>query len=229
VPYLPAPPRLSTMGCGLLAMSSDAVIPFGKYRGQPLEVLAADRQYADWLMAQPWFRDRYSGIYTVIINNFAAPSDTPEHNALQIRFLERDFCLRVHNVAFPNSVRESAEWEIKEYGEKINLSEHQTESLRLARKYLADGEFLARECRVSFESRGADVSIKIEGGFYYSDILVEIKPTIGDEFPTVLRQMKRSEANVLLCGEYVGVGVSREQLRALFENERIKTVFLSDL
>jgi hypothetical protein len=35
------------------------VVNFGKYRGQPIEILASDRGYCDWLMAQPWFRDRH--------------------------------------------------------------------------------------------------------------------------------------------------------------------------
>src|SRR6516165_8596150 len=55
------------------------LIPFGKYKGQPVEVLAQDKQYAEWLTAQPWFRDKFAGLYTVIINKFQEPSETPEH------------------------------------------------------------------------------------------------------------------------------------------------------
>ena len=29
-----------------------AVIPFGKYRGQPVDALLADKSYLDWLLAQ---------------------------------------------------------------------------------------------------------------------------------------------------------------------------------
>jgi hypothetical protein len=29
-------------------------------------------------------RQRYAGIYTLIINNFAEPSETPDDNALQV-------------------------------------------------------------------------------------------------------------------------------------------------
>jgi uncharacterized protein (DUF3820 family) len=28
------------------------LVPFGKYKGQPVEVLAQDREYCDWLDAQ---------------------------------------------------------------------------------------------------------------------------------------------------------------------------------
>jgi hypothetical protein len=68
------------------------IVPFGKYKGQPVEVLANDRGYLDWLTAQAWFRERYAGIYTLIVNNFGEPTETPEHNALQARFLDEDFC-----------------------------------------------------------------------------------------------------------------------------------------
>jgi hypothetical protein len=71
------------------------IVPFGKYRGQPVEALAADRDYCDWLMGQAWFHERYGNVYTLIANNFAEPSETPEHNALQARFLDQDFCRRL--------------------------------------------------------------------------------------------------------------------------------------
>jgi len=31
------------------------IVPFGKYKGQPVEALQGDPAYADWLAAQPWF------------------------------------------------------------------------------------------------------------------------------------------------------------------------------
>jgi hypothetical protein len=53
------------------------IVPFGKYRGQPIEALAADRGYCDWLMSQTWFRERYGAFYTLIINNFSERNITP--------------------------------------------------------------------------------------------------------------------------------------------------------
>lgn len=35
---------------------------FGKYKGQPLEVVARDRRYTAWLLLQDWFRRQYTGI-----------------------------------------------------------------------------------------------------------------------------------------------------------------------
>jgi hypothetical protein len=68
------------------------IVPFGKYRGQPVEVLRADPGYTQWLLAQDWFRDRFATIHTLIVNNFGEPSETPEHNALQAKFLDHHFC-----------------------------------------------------------------------------------------------------------------------------------------
>jgi hypothetical protein len=39
-------------------MSAD-LIPFGKYKGQPLEAIQSDKQYIDWLLAWGWFKEKY--------------------------------------------------------------------------------------------------------------------------------------------------------------------------
>lgn len=77
------------------------IIPFGKYKGQPIEAIASDKQYLDWLTQQPWFREKYATIHQVIINNFCEPTETPEHNALQAKFLDDDFRLKFASIAFP--------------------------------------------------------------------------------------------------------------------------------
>lgn len=64
------------------------MIPFGKYKGQPVEALAQDREYCDWLLTQDWFRTRFTAIQTLIVNNFGEPNETPEHNALQALFTD---------------------------------------------------------------------------------------------------------------------------------------------
>ena len=64
-------------------MKQNAVVPFGKYKGQPMEQLAADPEYCEWLSGQSLVVERYAHIHTLIINNFGDPSETPEHNRLQ--------------------------------------------------------------------------------------------------------------------------------------------------
>jgi uncharacterized protein (DUF3820 family) len=35
------------------------VMPFGKYRGTPIAGVRVDIAYAEWLLRQPWFGERY--------------------------------------------------------------------------------------------------------------------------------------------------------------------------
>ena len=65
----------------------DKLIPFGKYKGKPVEILANDKEYRNWLLAQSWFKEGNLTLYNVIINNFREPENTPEHNKMQIKFL----------------------------------------------------------------------------------------------------------------------------------------------
>jgi hypothetical protein len=208
------------------------VVPFGKYRGQPLEALAADRAYTDWLAAQPWFRDRYASLYTIIINNFSPPSDTPEHNALQARFLQPAFCLRVVEAAYPGWAQLQAKDVIVRFKEEHRGRHYVWPSgaaFDAAQAFLVSPLYDIFTIRIQFETRGLDVSVDIGCIFAHLEARIEIKPSLGDEYPTVLRQMKRSGANLLFCGEYVGSGISQKTLISIFDNERIRLVLLADL
>jgi len=70
------------------------VVPFGKYKGRLIEeLLVDDPKYLEWLSGQPWFRDKFFMLHQVIINRGAEPEETPDHNSLQVLFLDDDFCL----------------------------------------------------------------------------------------------------------------------------------------
>lgn len=77
------------------------IVPFGKYKGQPVESLIADSDYCEWLSAQPWFRDRYTGIYQIVINGPQQPVETPEHNEMQAWFLTRETCMALGRLVAP--------------------------------------------------------------------------------------------------------------------------------
>jgi hypothetical protein len=51
-------------------MNQSPIVPFGKYKGQPVEVLASDPQYVEWLLSQSSIKVKYPDIINVIINNF---------------------------------------------------------------------------------------------------------------------------------------------------------------
>lgn len=182
------------------------IVPFGKYKGQPLEVLANDQGYLDWLNGQGWVKDKYPQFYTVIINNFQEPSDTPEHNALQAMFLDDDLCMRLLNA--------------------MNM-------------YLDKDLLLKEFYGQRFEANGADVRILYDhwcldsGGNWFSmrsccDI--EIKPSIGDDFPSVLRQAQRMDVNTrsyldyhrcVVFRDFVATSVSLEKVKQMFRHSNV--------
>ncbi len=49
------------------------VVPFGKYKGQPVEVLLQDHNYREWLAEQPWLREKHITLYQTIINYGGEP------------------------------------------------------------------------------------------------------------------------------------------------------------
>ncbi len=75
--------------------SSTALVPFGRYKGQPVEVMAADTDYLDWCKAQPGLMEKYGGLWQkIVVVQYGAQEsqETPDHNRLQALFLEDDFC-----------------------------------------------------------------------------------------------------------------------------------------
>lgn len=126
---------------------STVVVPFGKHKGQPVEVLLADDNYTQWLMAQTWFAEKYAAIFAMLQQSGVAPEDTPEHNLMQARFLDDDLIKRI-----------TARLEVSAYG------------------------------GVQFEVAGWDVVI---GEPYSTHVCLELKPTISDDYPTILRTVIR--------------------------------------
>ena len=80
--------------------SADNIVPFGKHRGQPVEVMLADRAYTEWALAQPGIRERYPTFVTIVVDGGRAPdAPTPEHNRLQLVF--RNPAMRVAAIGQP--------------------------------------------------------------------------------------------------------------------------------
>lgn len=264
---------------------SDELIPFGKYKGQPIEAMAEDQKYIDWLMAQSWFKSQYGNIYKIVINNFCEPSDTPEHNAMQVKFLDADYAAKVAIVA-SSKIREEVEittevvkvkaeeiaaqsihkikshriddrtrpewyradhhwWEISVSGSTLEINLCRTGEEKSGFRTNADWTpYNQSTCVVQFSlagsaitspdilerefENGCDVRYVILWGFYeqrHATLAVEIKPSVGDDFPSVLREIRRQKANVLLLAQYAGTGATKEEFVALFESQGIRVVF----
>jgi hypothetical protein len=267
------------------------IVPIGKYKGQPVEVLQGDPQYVEWLMGQDWVRTKYPQLFTLIVNNFGEPTETPEHNKLQAMFLDEEFRGRVFD-SFPNArwwtaaIRSDDHFnkivEIfdperrrtkanRDYGELAiefdypfkysfgkeqeaannEVSEYINKSFREAagdiRKLKSEAAYpLKFEApQIDFESKGADIHMKYRGvstvhTSSYSGgmaivaetdnltIRIEIKPSMGDDFPAVLRQMKANQCDVLYLDAYTGVGATLEQVIKMFAASGIKVLLHKD-
>lgn len=60
-------------------------------------------------------------------------------------------------------------------------------------------------------------------------VFYELKSTVDDDYPAVLRQMKANHSQVLLLRDYVGTGATREQFIATFATAGKRVVFLCDV
>jgi hypothetical protein len=196
------------------------VIPFGKYRGQPVEALMADASYCEWLMAQPWFRERYASLVTIIVNGGVAPdADTPEHNRLQALFLDGEFCVAAYrsavgDAAIDKRLRERLHkddrrvWEAGKAACRARGAWEWTPERRLVFAEAAEStvneimtfgqplaSFYAEMVNrgAQFEVDGWDVVIDGQGPREFGPfepLNIELKPQVGDDYSAILRAMK---------------------------------------
>lgn len=249
------------------------IIPFGKYKGQPIDVLQSDKQYADWLMQQDWFREKYPQFNTIIINNFNAPQDSPDHNKLASLFLNDEFCIKLFKFCNSHVTSKHRITEARHLPKKLSMYEFSEYAIKCDVTSIEDNGYSIKR---TFEAKeGSDVLIEVTKTyilhyyiqnkynnlysevsfykpglghytFYYrikqmTDILIEttkehyefskaaieIKPVVGDDYPTVMRQCRAQKSNVLFIGEFKSSVISINDLRKMFHDIRI--VLLSDI
>ena len=141
-------------------MSEQNVVPFGKHKGKLIEELIADDpSYLEWLSGQDWFRAKYVNLHQIIINRGAAPEETPEHNALQVKFLDDDFCLRFMRHLIPDCEAQALN----------EFNEARTSNLKLILKKIEEEEKAPQEdddalARQLERIEGWDESEKIRWG-----------------------------------------------------------------
>lgn len=207
----------------------NALIPFGKYKGQPIEQLQNDVEYTRWLLEQSWFAERYSGIQTLIVNNFKEASSSPEHNRFQARFLDRRFVFSVVSEACKLTSFDDF------CTRQLNPFVEQWQNCKGGHRY-----------RVEFEVRGWDVKVDL---IYYATgssekgksgcvgwglddpCHIELKPAMGEDFPEVLRQVKaRQDMNrVVLIEQFTAKSVSFTEVKTMFQTSRVVLLSCSDV
>ena len=236
---------------------AEAVVPFGKYKGMPAEVLLADQKYLQWALDNNVVQ-KYERFYqTVIVNQSGEAADTPEHNALQARFLDDDFVGRVAKLA---STKRHKRWinaaaqEVKDVERTIakgfvkhswdhfRNQEEADERLKEKMDRLEDAQNKYQETMASpplsfatddveFEVRGFDVVIPWER------LSIELKPTMGEDYPSVLRQVTKAsprrmdtgEKIFVVIGEYRGKAVPLEQVKQIFAKSDVTLLTVAEV
>jgi hypothetical protein len=271
-------------------------VPFGRYKGRPVEEMLADGAYMAWLEAQPWFRERFGHLRTAKEQD--AMSRTPVHNRLQVLFLDLDylgaFCKATHadwladchermlaRISFEIGKAKVAAQEAQNHADELaramkgeikrpgpflyseSMESQQDAALRRAVDWAEAAKKHTNtiaECayRVAFESKGADVCFFAEPqylaltddhftafhskNFSWSrppkfetitytqkEFAIEIKPTVADEYPAVLRQMNRNKSTYLFVESYEGEGATEAQFVAMFAASGKQVVFKRDV
>jgi len=222
---------------------SAIILPFGKHKGKTVaELLATDPQYADWVSAQAWVAERFAELHSAIISRGAGIDDSPEHNAIQGRFLEPAFREGILYVLFgrERSMASAKKAIVADFQRYMNPAYETRDNLKWAEKCrgllerIALGEPLKLNTAAAFEVKGVDVELSYRWDFagegsYTREVGLEIKPTLGDDYPSVMRQMKRLDAWCLVIGTYTGRGISEPQMRAMFGSSGIRVVFLQEI
>ncbi len=222
------------------------VVPFGKYRGQPITNLLNDTNYLEWCKQQEWFQKKYSIVYSICVNQTITTnnphSKTPQHNRLQNMFLQDENVIKLLRKIIYNKVG------------SIPTRTHYDFNCEFEGIFNWDiliKDIYIYKCR-SDESNMCgscwDTDIKCK-----NDICVEIKPMLGDDYPCVLRKMKTQmeltkneyyikepkvgeysekyypSNYVLLIKEFNAKSTTKEQLITIFNQSRINIVFTDDL
>lgn len=125
-------------GVQIVQANEGKCLVFGKYKGQPFEVLLQDPQYALYLMSSMLVKlqHNYPELLAFLVSRFGSPGRTPAHNLLQNRFLDESFALRFA-LAVSSNVRKiagtlacvdvPAAWErYVRHAFAVGISEHQT-------------------------------------------------------------------------------------------------------
>ena len=60
-------------------------LPFGKYKGQEIDILEKDLSYAKWIIEQEWVKAKHPDLYEAIMILFAEESDAQAVNALKAK------------------------------------------------------------------------------------------------------------------------------------------------
>ncbi len=174
------------------------LVPFGKYKGQPITTLLNDTKYLEWCKQQEWFQ-KFPIVYNICVNQTITSSNqnskTPEHNKLQNLFLENTNVESLLKKAFKKSSNNVI------ISEGNVLFEGMFNWDLIVRNY----RWWVCECQHDWNDEKKEYTCncemykkyverykipKDEEELKFNELYCEIKPLLGDDYPCVLRKMK---------------------------------------
>ena len=210
------------------------LVPFGKYKGQPITTLMNDTKYLEWCKQQEWFQ-KFPIVYNICVNQTITTnnsnSKTPEHNKLQNLFLENENIEKLWNIIINKYCKSKRHILLKLNSYKIEF----------------EGRF-NWDCIFVFDNytqclngrRCCSDEFDINVQFVFS----EIKPLLGDDYPCVLRKMKNQVEltnnaykdktkfhlkYLLIIKEYNSINTSKDDLIKIFTQSGINIVFTNEI
>lgn len=193
------------------------VVQFGKFRGKTyFEIKTEEPRYCQWLLDQPNFKTSHPDLVKYLkeeIEKEDRASCTPEHNEIQARFItDRAF---VHEFFLL----------LKAHYEEGSMPWVESESVEIEFD-LIEAEYRMKIGHNSYVSVDVHIPLSLSSTRTKS-VLVEIKPTVGDDYPKVLREMKNwvkawdpNKIHVLYVRQYAG-SVRLEDIKAIFKRSGI--------
>lgn len=191
-------------------MPDENVIPFGKHKGEKLsDVMLTDPGWIDWASSQPWFRERFAALFAAIMNGGSRPDvPTPEHNRLQALFLDPLFAFAVYPYFTKNI------WVGPGYGH------HDYKDVPCTHKDLD----------IKFEVWGWDVLLTKKDEYHSPKAGIELKPSMGDEYPAVLRAIihRPADTRIVLVDRFQAE-MPLENVRSIFKASGVRLITLEEV
>jgi hypothetical protein len=188
------------------------LVNFGKHNGKPVEFLLQDEEYCRWLNAQNWFLTKYAELHKQIQERHFLSEETPVHNAMQLKWLDPDVLIQLFPV-------------ISSRLDKLNKL-----GLDFPSHFFKNPQASAISEIIPEGSGYWDVQFKMNG----FDCHVELKPQLGDDYPSVLRKMMSQKSHgrryyFLVAGSLASEAADKEALIKFFALQKIIFVLEEEL
>jgi len=95
----------------------NTLVPFGKFVGQPLEVLLADKSYCAWMVGQASIREQYPELCNLVFNEHGGALKTPNHNRMQSEYVTEEVGLKLSYLINPDIFSHNKEYYVKSLDE----------------------------------------------------------------------------------------------------------------